>query len=81
MHRDRLQHLAHAGLRAVVLVAAQITILPAQAARIAQETAKTGAAVGVSQSGSTLTIETGQRVFGIDADGSDIVPKGQEKLC
>lgn len=59
----------------------QVTILPAQAARIVQETAKTGAAVGVSQSGSTLTLDTGRERFAINAGGGTIHPANQEKLC
>lgn len=58
-----------------------VTILPAQAARIVQETAKTGAAVGVSQSGSTLKLETGRETFIINAGGFDIPLPNQEKLC
>lgn len=59
----------------------QLTIFPAQAARISQEAAKTGAAVGVSQQGSTLTINTGLQTFRIGAAGQDIVEPDQEKLC
>jgi len=63
------------------VTASEITILPAQAARIAQETARTGSAVGVSQSGSILTINTARGTFQINAGGSDISGPGQESLC
>lgn len=63
-------------------MAPDVTIFPAQAARIVQETAKTGAAVGVSQSGSSLILDTGRETFMINAGGFDIPdPKSQEKLC
>jgi hypothetical protein len=58
-----------------------VTILPAQASRIARETAETGAAVGVSQSGSLLTLDTGRATFVIDAGGHDIPNPSQEALC
>lgn len=58
-----------------------IVILPAQAARIAQETAKTGAAISVSQYGNTLTLNTGCDKFSINSGGGDIVPNNQEPLC
>ena len=61
-------------------MASDITILPAQAARISQEAAKTGAAVGVSQSGSTLTIDTGREQFRIGAAGQDLPNPEQEQL-
>ena len=59
----------------------RVTILPAQAYRISEEAAKTGAAVGVSQSGSTLTINTGRETFRIGAAGQDLPHPEQEKLC
>lgn len=54
-----------------------VTIMPGQASRIAQEAAKTGAAVGVSQSGSyhnALIIDTGRGIIIIDPGGGDIQP-------
>ncbi len=53
----------------------QISILPAQAHRIAQEASKTGATVGVSPSGSyrnALIIDTGRGIHIINAGGGDI---------
>lgn len=61
-------------------MAPQITILPAQAARISLEAAKTGAAVGVSQSGSVLTLDTGRQTFVIGAGGQDLPHPDQERL-
>jgi len=58
-----------------------VTILPAQAERIAQESAKTGTAIGVSQSGSTLTLVTEKATFSINAGGHDIPNPNQESLC
>lgn len=55
-----------------------ITILPKQAARIALETAKAGCAVGVTQSGSTLTVNNGKEIFVINAGGHDIPPPNEE---
>lgn len=55
----------------------QVTILPGQAARISQEAAKTGAAVGVSPSGAyqnALVIDTGRRMIVIDPGGGEIQP-------
>ena len=57
-----------------------VTILPAQAARIVQEVAKTGAAIGVSQSGNTLSLNTGKETFNIGPGGYDIPPPNQESL-
>lgn len=54
-----------------------VTILPGQAARISQEAAKTGAAIGVSPSGSyqnALVIDTGRGIIIIDPGGGDIQP-------
>ena len=62
-------------------MAHDVTILPAQAARIAREAAVTGAAVGVSQSGSILTIDTGRKVIKINAGGFDLPEPNQEQLC
>lgn len=60
---------------------AYITILPAQAARIAQEAAKTGAAIGLSQQGCLITLYiTPNQILAIDAKGEDL-PKQEEKLC
>lgn len=55
----------------------QVTILPAQAARISQEAGKTGAAVGVSPSGSyqnALIIDTGRGIIIINPGGGEIQP-------
>jgi hypothetical protein len=52
-----------------------VTILPAQAHRISEETAKTGAAIGVARSGSyqnALIIDTGRGIHIINAGGGDI---------
>lgn len=64
-------------------MASTITILPLQAARLACETDKTGAAIRVSQFGSsTLTLNTGQKEFTINAQGHDIPAPNQESfLC
>lgn len=58
-----------------------VVILPAQASRIAQETAKTGAAIGVSQSGSNLTLDIGKETFAINAGGFNIPSSEQERMC
>jgi hypothetical protein len=54
-----------------------VTILPKQADRIAEVANQTGAAVGVSQSGSTLTIITGpdEPHIRINAQGKNIEPQ------
>lgn len=57
-----------------------ITILPQQATRIAEEASKAGAAIGVSQFGSCLVIDNGQSKFVINAGGHDIPPATQEVL-
>jgi hypothetical protein len=59
----------------------QVTILPAQAARIAREAAETGAAIGVVQAGNTLILNTGRKEFSISAGGFNLVAEEQEKLC
>ncbi len=53
----------------------QVTILPGQAARISREAANTGAAVGVSPSGSYhngLIIDTGRGIHVIGVSGADV---------
>ncbi len=57
-----------------------VTILPEQASRLAAVGLQTGAAIGVSQSGSTLTIDTGDEIFRINAQGTTIEPQ-EETLC
>lgn len=52
-----------------------VSITPAQAYRISQEAGKTGATIGVSQSGSyhnALIIDTGRAIFVINVGGGDI---------
>ena len=60
---------------------ARVTILPAQAARISRETAKTGSAIGVTQSGSLLKLDTGKATYVINAGGFDVPSPNQEQLC
>jgi ApbE superfamily uncharacterized protein (UPF0280 family) len=60
--------------------APDIVILPEQAAKIAKVAAVTGTAIGVSQSGSTLILDTGRLTIVIDAGGNDIPPPNQERL-
>jgi predicted Rossmann fold nucleotide-binding protein DprA/Smf involved in DNA uptake len=62
-------------------MASDIVIFPAQAARISQEAAVTGAAIGVSQDGNSLIIETGRKTIRIGAAGQDLPNPEQEKLC
>jgi len=56
-------------------------ILPKQAQKIAEVTAETGAAVGLSQSGSTITIHVGGGVtIEINARGETPVHPNQEQF-
>lgn len=57
-----------------------VAILPGQAKRIADVTAMTGAAVGLSQSGSVITIHTANVKICIDAKGDDIKNTDQEQF-
>jgi hypothetical protein len=59
----------------------EVTILPGQAARISREASKTGAAIGVSQSGNSLIIDTGRAVYTINAAGGDITPISEGDTC
>jgi hypothetical protein len=57
-----------------------VVILPAQAEKIAKVAAVAGTAIGVSQHGSTLILDTGSLTMVIDAGGNDIPPPNQERL-
>lgn len=59
----------------------QMTLLPEQCDRLARVSAQTGAAIGITQNGSVITVSTGSDTFRIDARGQDIPPSNQEKLC
>lgn len=58
-----------------------ITILPLQAEKLAEVTAQTGTAIGVSQQGSVLTLYLGNGgQMAINSRGEEI-PQPQEPLC
>lgn len=59
----------------------QVTILPAQFSRLAKLSQKLNCAIGISQKGSVLHVNTGDAKFDIDAQGETIEPLHQEKLC
>jgi hypothetical protein len=58
----------------------QVTLLPAQLSRLASLAQELGKAIGVSQDGSVLHINTGESKFDIDARGNTLHPPTQEKL-
>lgn len=57
-----------------------MTLLPKQLDRLAREAAQTGAAIGISQTGSVIHADTGYEKFSIDAQGNDTT-SNQEKAC
>lgn len=59
----------------------QVVILPAQFSRLASLSRQLNRALGISQDGSILHINTGDSKFDIDANGDTIEPRNQEKLC
>lgn len=58
----------------------QVTLLPAQLSRLASLAQELGKAIGVSQDGSVLHVNTGDSKFDIDASGNTLHPPTQEKL-
>lgn len=58
-----------------------VVLFPAQAARVSQEAAESGAAVGVTNDGNTVILNTGRKIVRIGAAGQDLPEPNQEKLC
>lgn len=59
----------------------QVVLLPTQLDRLATVAAQNGGAIGISQDGSTLHIDTGTVKFDMDAQGNFVTPTNQEPLC
>lgn len=59
----------------------QVILLPLQLDRLASIAAQNGGAIGISQTGSLLHIDTGQVKFDMDAQGNFVMPTNQEPLC
>lgn len=59
----------------------QVVLLPEQLDRLAWLSRYLGKAIGISQDGNVLHINTGDAKFDIDATGNTIEPRNQEKLC
>lgn len=60
-----------------------MVLLPKQIDRLATIAELTGSAIGITQTGSVIRIDTGKTKFSIDADGFNVTPPNpdQEKLC
>lgn len=59
-----------------------MVLLPKQIDRLATLASETGAAIGVSHNGSSIIrVDTGKMQISIDADGFNVQPPQQEKLC
>lgn len=58
----------------------QVTLLPGQLRSLAYAAIFYKGALGISQEGSTLRVDTGHDVYRMDADGKTIYPQ-EEKLC
>lgn len=50
----------------------RVVILPKQVMRLLEESYNTGAAIGITQDGNTLHLDTGRRKLHIDANGNEI---------
>jgi hypothetical protein len=59
----------------------RVTILPDQIRRLAELGAQGSSAIEVTQNGSVLYFNDGKTKLSIDANGNDIHPPDQEKLC
>lgn len=59
----------------------QVTVLPAQFRRLAHLSELAGSAIGISQTGSVLHVNTGGRRFDVGPDGRIINNPSQERLC
>lgn len=59
----------------------RVTILPEQFCRLAELAAQSPGAIEVIQKGSVLYFNNGDTKLSVNADGNDIEPPNQEKLC
>lgn len=62
-------------------MAPTITVLQAQALRLADIAAQTEGALGLSQTGSVIHVNTGEVTFDIGPNGHYLPPTEQERLC
>jgi hypothetical protein len=59
----------------------QVVLLPAQLQYLARLASEGEGAIAVAQTGSVIHVNTGARIFDINAAGMPIPPDTQERLC